>query len=213
MVEIEPGRKLRLVCEGPRSSRPVIWLEAGALGFAADWGGTQEALTAAGWRSCAYDRAGMGHSPRGPARATGSPSSPTSRSWSPPRGSRALYILVGHSMAGLRLREYAGRNPDKVAGIVMVDAATPEAASNPAMQGFINAFATASKWAARGASIGLYKPLVHTRLGDKIDLPPAAKAEKGLGVRQRPPQPYRGRGGRAVEAGLGPGRAAASVRP
>jgi pimeloyl-ACP methyl ester carboxylesterase len=93
-------------------------------------------------------------------------------------GEPGPYILVGHSMAGLRLREYAGRNPDKIAGVVLVDAATPETAQDPQMQGFINAFASASKWAARGASIGLYKPLAHTRLGDKIDLPPAAKAEK-----------------------------------
>ena len=33
LVEIEPGRKLRLVCEGPRSDRPVVWLEAGAFGL------------------------------------------------------------------------------------------------------------------------------------------------------------------------------------
>ena len=53
MVEIEPGRALRLVCEGPKSDRPVVWLESGAFGLAADWGAVQEALTAAGWRSCA----------------------------------------------------------------------------------------------------------------------------------------------------------------
>ena len=179
MVEIEPGRKLRLVCEGPRSDRPVVWLEAGAFGLAADWGGTQEALTAAGWRSCSYDRAGMGYSPKGPSPRDGIAIVTDFEKLVAASGEPGPYILVGHSMAGLRLREYAGRNPDKVAGIVLVDAATPEAAQNPQMQGFIKAFANASKWAARGASIGLYKPLVHTRLGDKIDLPPAAKAEKG----------------------------------
>ncbi|MFS9605629.1 hypothetical protein, partial [Klebsiella pneumoniae] len=81
--------------------------------------------------------------------------------------------------AGLRLREFAGRNPDKVAGLVLVDAATPEAAQDPRIRNFIEVFASVSKWAARGAALGLYKPLIHTRLGDKIDLPPAAKAEKG----------------------------------
>lgn len=178
MVEIEPGRKLRLVCEGPRSDRPLVWLEAGAFGFAADWGATQEALSAAGWRSCAYDRAGMGFSPKGPSPRDGIAIVGDFEKLIAAVGERGPYILVGHSMAGLRLREYAGRNPDKVAGIVLVDAATPEAAQDPRMKGFINAFASASKWAARGASLGLYKPLAHTRLGDKIDLPPAAKAEK-----------------------------------
>jgi len=179
LVEIEPGRKLRLVCEGPASDRPVVWLEAGAFGFAADWGATQEALTAAGWRSCAYDRAGMGYSPEGPSPRDGIAIVGDFEKLVAASGEPGPYILVGHSMAGLRLREYAGRNPDKIAGIVLVDAATPEAAANPQMQGFINAFASASKWAARGASLGLFKPLSHTRLGDKIDLPPAAKAEKG----------------------------------
>jgi pimeloyl-ACP methyl ester carboxylesterase len=179
LVEIEPGRKLRLVCEGPKSDRPVVWLEAGAFGFAADWGATQEALTAAGWRSCAYDRAGMGYSPKGPSPRDGIAIVTDFEKLVAASGEPGPYILVGHSMAGLRLREYAGRNPDKIAGLVLVDAATPEAAQNPRMKSFIDAFASISKWAARGASIGLYKPLVHTRLGDKIDLPPAAKAEKG----------------------------------
>lgn len=179
LVEIEPGRKLRLVCEGPRSDRPVVWLEAGAFGFAADWGAAQEALTAAGWRSCAYDRAGMGYSPKGPSPRDGLAIVTDFEKLVAASGEPGPYILVGHSMAGLRLREFAGRNPDKIAGLVLVDAATPEAAQNPRMKSFIDAFASISKWAARGASIGLYKPLVHTRLGDKIDLPPAAKAEKG----------------------------------
>ena len=179
MVEIEPGRTLRLVCEGPRSDRPVVWLEAGAFGFAADWGAVQEALTAAGWRSCAYDRAGMGYSPPGPKPRDGIAIVTDFEKLVAVSGEPGPYILVGHSMAGLRLREFAGRNPDKVAGLVLADAATPEAAQNPQMRGFITTFANISKWAARGASLGLYKPLVHTRLGDKIDLPPAAKAEKG----------------------------------
>ena len=177
-LEIEPGRKLRLVCEGPKSDKPVVWLEAGAFGFAADWGATQEALSVAGWRSCAYDRAGMGYSPEGPSPRDGLAIASDFEKLIAASGEPGPYILVGHSMAGLRLRQFAGRNPDKVAGIVLVDAATPEASQDPRMRGFIDAFATASRWAARGAALGLYKPLAHTRLGDKIDLPPAAKAEK-----------------------------------
>ncbi|KRA64018.1 hydrolase [Caulobacter sp. Root655] len=177
MVDIGEGRTLRLVCEGPAGDRPVVWLEAGAFGFAADWGATQQALTAAGWRSCAYDRAGMGFSPPGPAPRDGLAVVGDFEKLVAASGEKGPFILVGHSMAGLRLREYAGRNPGQVAGLVLVDAATPEA-SNSAMARFIEAFATASKWAARGASIGLFKPLAHTPMGDKIGLPPAAKAEK-----------------------------------
>lgn len=178
LVQIEPGRSLRLVCDGPRSDRPVVWLEAGAFGFAADWGATQDALTAAGWRSCAYDRAGMGYSPPGPAPRDGLAIVTDFEKLVTASGEPGPYVLVGHSMAGLRLRHYAGRNPDRIAGLVLVDAATPEAAQNPRMSGFVKAFASASRWAARGASIGLYKPLTQTRLGDKIGLPPQAAAEK-----------------------------------
>lgn len=178
MVQIDPGRSLRLVCEGPRSARPVVWLEAGAFGFAADWGATQEALTTAGWRSCAYDRAGMGYSPLGPAPRDGLAIVSDFEKLVAASGEPGPYILVGHSMAGLRLRQYAGQNPGKIAGLVLVDAATPEAAQNPRMSGFIKAFAAASRWAARGASIGLYKPLIHTGMGDKIGLPREAGAEK-----------------------------------
>jgi pimeloyl-ACP methyl ester carboxylesterase len=178
MVQIESGRSLRLVCEGARSDRPVVWLEAGAFGFAADWGATQEALTTAGWRSCAYDRAGLGYSPPGPAPRDGLAIAADFEKLTTASGEPGPYILVGHSMAGLRLRQYAGQNPGKIAGLVLVDAATPEAAQNLRMSGFIKAFASASRWAARGASIGLYKPLIHTGLGDKIGLPPQAGAEK-----------------------------------
>jgi len=182
MVDIGEGRQLRLVCEGSAQGasgeRPTVWLEAGAFGFAADWGATQEALSAAGWRSCAYDRAGMGFSPPGPAPRDGVAIVTDFEKLVAASGEKGPFILVGHSMAGLRLLEDAGRNPDKVEGLVLVDAATADASETEAFKPFIKAFATASRWAARGASIGLYKPLVYTRMGDKIGLPPAAKAEK-----------------------------------
>ncbi|MDB5455865.1 MAG: hydrolase [Caulobacter sp.] len=178
MLEIEPGRRLRLVCEGAASARPLVWLEAGAFGFAADWGAIQDKLAAAGWRSCAYDRAGMGFSDPGPQPRDGLAIVGDFEKLIAASSEPGPFILVGHSMAGLRLREYAGRNPSKIAGLVLVDASTPESAQNPRMRGFIDAFAAASRWAARGASLGLFKPLVYTSLGDKIGLPPAAKAEK-----------------------------------
>jgi pimeloyl-ACP methyl ester carboxylesterase len=179
MVDIGEGRQLRLVCEGPsQGERPLVWLEAGAFGFAADWGATQDALSAAGWRSCAYDRAGMGFSPPGPAPRDGLAIVSDFEKLVAASGEKGPFILVGHSMAGLRLREYAGRNPRQVAGLVLVDAATADASETEAFKPFIKAFTAASRWASLGASLGLFKPLAHTGLGDKIGLPPAAQAEK-----------------------------------
>jgi pimeloyl-ACP methyl ester carboxylesterase len=65
-VDIGEGRKLRLVCAGPRSDKPVVWMEAGAFGLAADFAAIQDKLALKGFRSCAYDRAGMGWSDPGP---------------------------------------------------------------------------------------------------------------------------------------------------
>ena len=47
------GRKLRLVCEGPTSDKPVVWMEAGAWGLAADFAALQQRLAERGLRSCA----------------------------------------------------------------------------------------------------------------------------------------------------------------
>ena len=88
------------------------------------------------------------------------------------------YIYVGHSMAGVYARLFTARNADKVVGVVLVDAASPEATAVPQVAKFVGAFATASRVASWGASTGLFKPLSGTRLGDKIGLPPAASAEK-----------------------------------
>jgi hypothetical protein len=51
------ARRLRVVRAGPASAQPLILLECGAFGCAADWAVVQERLAARGLRSLAYDRA------------------------------------------------------------------------------------------------------------------------------------------------------------
>src|SRR5690606_13582267 len=92
-------------------------------------------------------------------------------------GERGPYVLVGHSMAGLYVRLFAARNPDDVAGVVLVDAATAEATDHPLVRHWVAGFAGASRWAGRAASSGLFKPLGPV-MGDRIGLPPGAAAEK-----------------------------------
>lgn len=178
MIDVGGGRHMRLVCEGPeRPGQPTVVFESGSFGLAADWGEVQKRLTAQGVRSCAYDRAGMGFSDPGPA----------------PRDSNAIvsdletllnrahvpapYVLVGHSMAGLHVRLFAVRNPGKVAGLVLVDAATPESTDTAMVRNFVGHFSTLSNLAGWGASAGLFKPLA-PHMGDKIGLEGRAAAEK-----------------------------------
>jgi pimeloyl-ACP methyl ester carboxylesterase len=177
MVDIG-GRRLHLICEGPRSQRPSVLLEAGAFGLSADWGVVQETLAAQGWHACAYDRAGLGLSDPGPEPRDGLAVVGDLEKLLAAAHEDGPFILVGHSMAGLYLRLFANRNPGKVAGLVLVDAATPEASEAAMGQSFVRQFAAASRLAAFGARLGLYAPLAGTRLGDKIGLTPAASAEK-----------------------------------
>jgi pimeloyl-ACP methyl ester carboxylesterase len=178
MVDIGDGRRMHLICEGPRSARPTVLFEAGAFGFSADWGVVQERAVARGYHACAYDRAGMGLSDPGPDPRDGLAIVGDLEHLLAAAHEPGPFILVGHSMAGLYLRLYANRNPDKVAGLVLVDATTPEATANPAVTQFVSQFIRASNVASLGARMGLYAPIAGTWFGDKIGLTPAASAEK-----------------------------------
>ncbi len=178
MVDIGQGRQLHLICEGTSSSAPTVLLEAGAFGFSADWGAVQQALLAKGIRSCAYDRAGLGASPLAAGPRDGLAISQDLEALMTAANEPGPFILVGHSMAGAYVTLFALRNPPKIAGLVMVDAAPPIANTIKQVNGFVSAFARASRLAAFGASVGLFKPLIWTSLADKIGLPPQASAKK-----------------------------------
>jgi pimeloyl-ACP methyl ester carboxylesterase len=173
------GRRMRIVCAGPQTSdKPVIILEAGAFGFAADFGTVQDQLTAKGLRNCAYDRAGMGYSDPSPDPRDGVAIAKDLEALLAAAKVPGPYIMVGHSMGGLRLREFSGRNPGKVAGVVLVDATTPEALNAPQLREFVGHFATASRWAGVGASMGLFAPIMGTGVANKIGLTGEAEREK-----------------------------------
>lgn len=183
MVDVG-GRKLRLVCEGPKGEsstnrRPVVWLESGAFSGAADFAAIQQKLTAKGLRSCAYDRAGMGYSDAGPAPRDGDAIVADLAAVMAASGEPGPYVLVGHSMAGLYLRQFAAGHPDRVVGLVLLDAVTPEMVALPGAQRFVDRMTTVARAGAIVGSLGLTKPLYWW--GDRIGLPPAGKAEKRRG--------------------------------
>lgn len=175
LLDIGEGRRMRVVCEGPVSARPVVWFESGAFGFAADWGSVQSRLTRLGVRSCAYDRAGLGYSDPGPAPRDAAAVAGDLERLIAASGERGPFLFVGHSAAGLYLRAFAARRPERIAGLVLVDAMTPEAARGSVLAA---RFPGLARWAARGASLGLFKPLAWTGAADRIGLVGAAHAEK-----------------------------------
>lgn len=177
-VELGSGRRLRAVAAGPAASaRPLVVLEAGSFGFSADWAAVQAGLAADGLRSLAYDRAGLGYSDPGPAPRDCAAIVNDLEALLQARSEPGPYLLCGHSMAGLHARVFAGRNAHRLAGLVLVDAVTPESMDDPAAARFIGPFAAISRFAAWGASVGLQRPLAGA-FGDAIGLPALAKAEK-----------------------------------
>ena len=178
MVDVG-DRRLRLVCEGPRSDRPVIWMEAGAFSGAADFAALQRKLTARGLRSCAYDRAGMGYSDNGPNPRDGDAITRDVERLVTASGERGPFILMGHSMAGLYVRQFAVRNPEKVAGLVLIDAVTPEMIDQPGAARFVDRMTLIARAGAVAGSLGLTKPFYWR--ADRIGLPPQGLKEKRRG--------------------------------
>jgi pimeloyl-ACP methyl ester carboxylesterase len=171
------GRKLRLVCTGPQSDKPTVWMEAGAFGLAADFAAIQEKLATKGIRSCAYDRAGMGWSDDGPKPRDSKAIVGDLEKLIAASGERGPFILMGHSMAGLHTRLFAGRNPQNVVGLVLIEATTPEQIDSTGTHKFLTAFTAISRLAAASASVGTTAPFYYVA-GDRIGLPPQGSAEK-----------------------------------
>ena len=170
------GRKLRLVCAGPKSDQPVIWMEAGAWGLAADFAAIQQRLAAKGVRSCAYDRAGMGFSDPGPQPRDSAAIAADLHKLIAASGETGPFVFMAHSMAGQHIRLYAGRHPEQVAGLVLLEATTPEMAERPEAQKFLNRVQAVARASAAAGSLGLTKIAYYK--GDRIGLPPQGRAEK-----------------------------------
>ena len=178
MIDIG-GRSLRLVCAGPTgSSKPVVLFESGAFGFAGDWAFVQKQLTAEGVWSCAYDRAGMGFSDTSDEPRDGVNVAQDLEYLVAAANIPAPFVLVGHSMAGARVHLFANRNPEKVAGLVLVDSTTPDAMADSHVAKSVSNFTHEAHAASLTAQAGILHLLAGTALGDKVGLPPEEDAQK-----------------------------------
>jgi pimeloyl-ACP methyl ester carboxylesterase len=153
------GRGLRVVAAGPAGGRPTILLEHGAFGCAADWAEVQIRLSAKGLRSIAYDRAGLGHSDPGPTPRDGRAIVSDLAALTRELDERGPFVLVGHSMGGLMVRLFALTHPDKVLGVVLVDAVTPDIMKTAAGPRAVRTYGRALRLVAAGAKVGMMKPV------------------------------------------------------
>lgn len=122
MVDVG-GHELHVNCSG--QGGPAVILES-ALGNASPhwvWVQREVAKTT---RVCAYDRAGMGWSERGPEPRDAERVADELHALLEGAGVQGPYVVAGHSYGGLFARVYAARYPGETAGVVLIDSSHPE---------------------------------------------------------------------------------------
>jgi pimeloyl-ACP methyl ester carboxylesterase len=125
------GHSMRIDCMG--SGLPVIVLDAGLGNDGLIWGGVQPVL-AKTTRVCSYDRAGFGWSDALPSPRDADHIATELHGLLAAAGIHGPVVLMGHSIAGMYIREYATRYPMEVAGLIFVDGSTPLQNRNPAFK-------------------------------------------------------------------------------
>jgi pimeloyl-ACP methyl ester carboxylesterase len=117
------GHQLHLHCLGEGS--PTVILEHGGGGSALGWFLVQPEV-ARSTRVCAYDRAGLGWSDRGPAPRNGRQIASELHTLLHNANIPGPYVLAGWSYGGLFVRAYTAQYPEDVAGLVLLDATHPD---------------------------------------------------------------------------------------
>lgn len=109
---------LRLLCTGAGETTYV--LEAGATGFAETWTWVQDALDDDA-RVCSYDRAGMGLSEPSPQGFQPGQTAHDLHAALTDAGEVGPFVVVGHSLGGLFVRDFAAQFHADTAAVVLVD--------------------------------------------------------------------------------------------
>ena len=123
-VALPDGRSLRVL---RTPAPPLILFDAGAFGIYADGANLVRALSGIGVSSAAFTRAGLFGSDPPPDGPGPDRHADDMNALLTALGQAGPAVLVGHSMAGLRLHRFAQRYPSRVRGLVFVDAMVPGA--------------------------------------------------------------------------------------
>lgn len=117
------GHRLYLQCSG--SGSPAVVLEAG-LGESSSAWKTIVPAVARQTRVCIYDRAGRGRSENATGSKNGIQTTIDLHTLLNRAGEPGPYVLVGHSLGGAYVLNFAEQFPAQVAGVALVDSMTPD---------------------------------------------------------------------------------------
>jgi len=181
MIDIG-GRKLHIDCTG---DGPSVVLEAGFGGWSIDWSTVQPEIAKFA-RVCSYDRAGMGYSDRGLASATSRTGiAKDLHTLLRKAGVPGPYVLVGHSLGGIFVRQFARMYPRDTAGLVFVDSTHEEIAKSVSKKEYDKAMSqlTQLRYGRWLMPLGVQR-LMNLSISNAPNLPKPEKARaKGIGYR------------------------------
>jgi protein-S-isoprenylcysteine O-methyltransferase Ste14/pimeloyl-ACP methyl ester carboxylesterase len=150
------GRRLHLLCLG--EGDPVVIFESSGFGNASSSARARERV-ATRTRVCSYDRMGQGWSDAGPSVATFDDLARDLAVLQDRAKLRAPVIVVASSIGGMTAEMFARRYPERVAGLVFVDAASSEGLPRALpWVGRVTALACAAGLAARLGAVRLIDP-------------------------------------------------------
>jgi len=164
LVKVADGRRIHLFCQG--KGAPTVIFTAGLGGWAIAWSKVQPQV-ARHTRTCAWDRAGFGHSDGSPQPQTLAATTDDLEQALAAGGIKGPYVLVGHSAGAFETLRFADRHRAEVVGMVLVDPSVPDQATRFAAISADMAKAQASSMAmqitfqracAKGLTAGTIKP-------------------------------------------------------
>ncbi|MDQ1635738.1 MAG: hypothetical protein QOJ32_2547 [Frankiaceae bacterium] len=116
------GHRLHMTCTG--TGGPTVVLESGLGGSSPLWAPIAGAVSGT-TRVCAYDRAGTGWSDEASGPQDSQAVVTDLHRLLDVAGEHGPYVLAGHSVGGVYALTFAARYPDQVAGLVLLDSASP----------------------------------------------------------------------------------------
>ena len=148
-VQVEPLRRLHYVCSG--SGSPLVLFEVSGFSNSMSFVEARAGLSQR-TRVCSYDRVGIGWSDRAPSTIPVSMLAEDLGKLLDVLSPGAPAVLVASSIGGLPVEFFARQHPERVAGLVFLDAGNSEAVRGALKRNYIPMLATVGCSAARAAS-------------------------------------------------------------